>query len=230
MNTPTSPIKLAIVDDDKIISSLLKDYFTSNSAIDTILIANSGHQFLEHMATTSDMPDVILLDLQMKNGTGLDVLDAISKEQKPFKIIVISTYYDVNYIGQMLKLGCDAFLPKEVDPSELIDIIYTVSQKGSYFTEEQIHYIRKQISPKSPKLHIQTKNALSERELEVLGLLSQQLTTKEIAERMFLSPKTVEMHKSNLLLKTGTRNSIGLIIYAIQHQLINPDSLLLLGN
>jgi len=230
MKTPNTLIKLAIIDDDKIVSNLLQDYFSANSKITTLYIAHSGNQFLEYIHQENELPDIIILDLRMKDGSGLDVLDAISKEQKPFKIVVISTYYDLQYIGQMLKLGCDAFLPKEIDPKELITIIETVYQKGSYFTEAQIQHIRTQIAPKTPKLHLDAEKGLTERELEVLELLSQQLTTKEIAEKMFLSPKTVEMHKSNLLLKTGTRNSIGLIIYAIQHQLINPDQLMLLGN
>lgn len=228
MKTAYQPIQLAIIDDDVLVSKLLNDYFTKSNDIHVVYIANSGNQFLEYIKNTDILPDVILLDLRMTDGTGLDVLHELSKNKTSFKIIVLSTFYNESFIGQMLKLGCDAFIPKDIDPDDLIYIIKIVYKNGHYFSEDQIAYLRKQISSKSPQLHIETKNALSSREMEVLELLCTQLTAREIAERMFISVKTVEMHKSNLLLKTGVKNAVGLIIYAIQNKLIDPNSLILL--
>lgn len=228
MENKTQIINIAIIDDDTMVVNLLVDFFERNSTIKTLYTVNSGNSFLEKLDSHSTLPEVIVLDLRMKNGNGLDVLDALSKRSEKPKIIVMSSHYDPSYMGQMLKLGCDAFLPKEIDPEELIEVIYKVNQYGHYFSEEQIISLRKQVSPKSPKVYLDSKDSLSERELEVLQLLCQQLTTKEIAERLFISPKTVEMHKSNLLIKTGVKNSVGLIIYAIQNNLVNPNDLILL--
>lgn len=228
MSEQNSKIKLAMVDDDTMVSNLLKDYFDRTDKIKTILIANSGNQFLEQLESAETLPEILVLDLRMKDGSGLEVLDQLSKMEKVIKVIVMSSHYNPSYMGQMLKLGADAFLPKEIDPEELVTIIETVYKKGHYFTEEQIVNLRSQVSPKSPKLNINSQDALSARELEVLALLCQQLTAKEIAEKLFVSPKTVEMHKSNLLLKTGVKNTAGLIIYAIQKKLINPEDIVLL--
>ena len=229
MEKQTPIIQIAIVDDDVLVSTLLRDFFEQTSAIKTVYIANSGNQFLEEFGNNAAMPDIILLDLRMKNGSGLEVLEQLSNMEVSLpKVIVMSSHYDASYMGQMLKLGCDAFLPKEIDPEELIEIIYKVYEYGHYFLEEQIVSLRKQVATKGPKLHINSKDSLSERELDVLELLCQQLTTKEIAGRLFISPKTVEMHKSNLLVKTGVRNSVGLIMYAVQNKLIDPNSLILL--
>ncbi|WP_064966610.1 response regulator transcription factor [Tenacibaculum ovolyticum] len=222
-------IKIAIVDDDIMVSALLRDFFERTGTIKTLYIANNGNQFLEEFGNNVEIPDVILLDLRMKNGSGLEVLEELSRMEERPKIIVMSSHYDASYMGQMLKLGCDAFLPKEIDPEELIEIMYKVFECGHYFLEEQIVSLRKQVGTKSPKLHINSKDSLSERELEVLELLCQQLTTKEIADRLFISPKTVEMHKGNLLVKTGVRNSVGLIMYAVQNKLIDPNNLILLN-
>ncbi|PKH49391.1 DNA-binding response regulator [Tenacibaculum sp. Bg11-29] len=228
MKRQTPIIQIAIVDDDIMVSTLLRDFFERNSTIKTLYIANSGNQFLEEFGNNVTIPDVVLLDLRMKNGSGLEVLEKLSIMEESPKVIVMSSHYDASYMGQMLKLGCDAFLPKEIDPEELIEIIYRVYEYGHYFLEEQIVSLRKQVATKSPKLHLNSKDSLSERELEVLELLCQQLTTKEIADRLFISPKTVEMHKSNLLVKTGVRNSVGLIMYAVQNKLIDPNNLILL--
>lgn len=228
MEKQTRIIKIAIVDDDVMVSALLRDFFERTGTIKTLYIAGSGNQFLEEFGNNVKVPDVILLDLRMKNGSGLEVLEQLSMMEESPKIIVMSSHYAPSYMGQMLKLGCDAFLPKEIDPEELIEIIYRVYEYGHYFLEEQIVSLRKQVATKSPKLHINSKDSLSERELEVLELLCQQLTTKEIADRLFISPKTIEMHKGNLLVKTGVRNSVGLIMYAVQNKLIDPNSLILL--
>ncbi len=229
MKNKRQTINIAIIDDDTMVANLLADFFERNSSIKTLYTVNSGNSFLEKLDNHATMPEVILLDLRMNNGSGLDVLEVLSKRSEKPKIIVMSSHYDTSYMGQMLRLGCDAFLPKEIDPEELIEIIYKVHQYGHYFSEEQIMSLRKQVSPKSPKVYLDSKDSLSERELEVLQLLCQQLTTKEIAERLFISPKTVEMHKSNLLIKTGVKNSVGLIIYAIQNNLVDPNNLILLG-
>jgi DNA-binding NarL/FixJ family response regulator len=221
-------IKIAIVDDDIMVSALLRDFFERTGTIKTLYIANSGNQFLEEFGNNVEIPDVILLDLRMKNGSGLEVLEELSRMEERPKIIVMSSHYDASYMGQMLKLGCDAFLPKEIDPEELIEIMHKVYEYGHYFLEEQIVSLRKQVATKSPKLHLNSKDILSERELEGLELLCLQLTTLEIADRLFISPKTVEMHKSNLLVKTGVRNSVGLIMYAVQNKLIDPNNLMLL--
>ncbi|WP_430412301.1 response regulator transcription factor [Kordia sp.] len=228
MKDNTLTINIAIIDDDTMVANLLVDFFERNSTIKTLYTVNSGNSFLEKLNNHVTMPEVILLDLRMNNGSGLDVLEALSKRSEKPKVIVMSSHYDPYYMGQMLKLGCDAFLPKEIDPEELIEVIYKVQQHGHYFSEEQIVSLREQVSPKSPKIYLDSKDSLSERELEVLQLVCQQLTTKEIAEKLFISPKTVEMHKSNLLIKTGVKNSVGLIIYAIQNNLVDPNTLILL--
>ena len=229
MEKQTPIIKIAIVDDDIMVSALLRDFFERTGTIKTVYIASSGNQFLEEFRNNVKIPDVILLDLRMRNGSGLEVLEELSRMEERPKIIVMSSHYSPSYMGQMLKLGCDAFLPKEIDPEELIEIMHKVYEYGHYFLEEQIVSLRKQVATKSPKLHLNSKDSLSERELEVLELLCQQLTTKEIADRLFISPKTIEMHKSNLFIKTGVRNSVGLIMYAVQNKLIDPNNLILLS-
>lgn len=214
-------IKVAIVDDDTMTANLLRELFDRSDLIDTLYIAHSGNELLERLENDSMQPDIVLLDLRMKDGDGFEVLEKLSKKDKIVKIIVMSNYYNLSLVEPMLNLGCDSFLPKEVEFKELLEVIDKVHTSGHYFLEEQIENLQKQAINKRQKLHSESKDDLSVREIEVLKLLAQQLTTKEIAEKLFVSKKTIEVLKSNLLLKIGTKNTAGLIIYAIQNKIID---------
>ena len=198
-------------------------------AFNIVLTANGGEELLDKMAQTTTPVDILLLDLRMKNGDGLFVLEKLREQKVATKIIVLSSYYKPSYIGQMMQLNAHAFLPKGTDKEDLIDIIQELHTKGYYLNADQVNSLRTQIAPKAPKLHIDPKDLLTSRELEVLGLIAHQKTTKEIANELFVSPKTVEAHKSNLFSKTGVKNMAGLMMYAIQQHLIDPNEFMLLG-
>ncbi|MEL6637454.1 MAG: response regulator transcription factor [Bacteroidota bacterium] len=221
-------IQLGIVDDDRLIVQLLKPLLESDGKIKVCLMAYSGNDFLHQLEREEVELDIILLDLRMDNGNGLEVMTALQKEGKAIKVIVLSTYYRSAFIGQMLKCGAVAFLPKEVDQGELIATIKEVYQRGHYFSPSQFQAIRRQLSSKTPKFYLPQKNGLTAREIEVLKLLCQQFNTQEIATALFISPKTVETHKSNLIFKTGVKNMAGLVIYAIQNRIVDANELILL--
>jgi DNA-binding NarL/FixJ family response regulator len=214
-------IKIAIVDDDTMTANLLRELFDRSDVIDTLYTAHSGNELLDRLENDSMQPDIVLLDLRMKDGDGFEVLEKLSKKDKIVKVIVMSNYYNLSLVEPMLNLGCDAFLPKEVEIKELLEVIEKVHSYGHYFLEEQIANLQKLVVKKKQKLHPESKDDLSNREIEVLKLLAQQLTTKEIGEKLFVTKKTIEVLKSNLLLKIGTKNTAGLIIYAIQNKLID---------
>jgi len=219
-------IRIAIVDDDKLFTQLLSRFINGYEHMQVVYTANNGDTFLADYKAQS--LDILLLDLRMDDGSGLFVLRELQKQSQELKIIVLSTYYRRSFMGQMLKLGVSAFLSKDIDENVLIQVIETVYKKGHYFTKDQLEIMRLQLSKKVPEFTDHSKESLTTRETEILKLLCQQCTTKEIGERLFISPKTVETHKTNLLLKTGVKNTAGLIIYAIQSKIVSPDELLLL--
>lgn len=214
--------QIALVDDDKLVVQLLKDYLHELDFINVCLTANSGNAFIE-LLKQHEIPELVIMDLKMDDGTGLETMDYLAKHYPDLKIIVLSSYYKPGFLGHLLKSGGDAFLSKETDKEELAFIVKEVMEKGHYFSSEQVAILRQQVSNKTAPAQVYGKEKLSERELEVLSLICAQYTAKEIAERLFISVKTVEVHKSNLLLKTASKNTAGLIIYAAQQRLINPD-------
>jgi len=228
--TANNRINIAIVDDDSLVVQLLTSFLekSDDPSFNVLLTANSGNSFLEKLRSNSyDSLDIVLLDMRMSDGDGLFVLEELKKLATSIKIIVLTSYYKPAYIGQMMDLGAHAFLPKEIDKEELISIIKETHLKGHYFRREQLESLRTQIAPKAPKLQIDPKDTITSRELEILHLVAQQYTTKEIANKLFITPKTVEAHKSNLFSKTGSKNTAGLVMFAIKNQLINPNDFLI---
>jgi len=218
-------INLALVDDDKLITKLLSDFLGNQESFQILFTALSGQEFLTRMDQSDTIPDVLLLDLNMKEMTGIERTKIIRKEYPSIKIIVISSHYKRNFTGFMIKTGVSAFLPKGISPHDLTDIIHEVYSKGVYFLDEQLEIIRSQISSKSPKPILNPQNLLTEREIEVLNLICRQKTAQEIGEELYVTKRTVEGHKNNLFSKTGTKNMAGLVIYAVQNELINVNDL-----
>lgn len=220
-----SVISVGLVDDDQLIVSLLDEFLKKKKDIKVIHKYGSGEDFLE-VLSVKNQPDVLVLDLSMKGKNGIEVTEFLNKNYPDIRVIVMSSHYKLSFMGFMLKTGVSAFLPKGVSPQELLKVIQEVYERNVYFLPEQLDTIRGQVSPKSPKPNLD-ENSLSEREIDVLKLICQQKTAKEIADILFITQRTVEGHKSNLFLKTFTKNIAGLVVYAIQHKIVDVDEILL---
>jgi len=218
-------INLAIVDDDKLITKLLSDFLSQQEGFHIMFTALSGPEFLSSLEKSSSIPDIILLDLNMKEMTGIELTKIIRRDYPSIKVIVISSHYKSNFTGFMIKTGVSAFLPKGISPHDLTDIIQEVYTKGVYFLDDQLDIVRKQLSPKSPKPILDPQNLLTDRELDVLKLICRQKTAQEIGKELYVTKRTVEGHKNNLFIKTGTKNMAGLVIFAIQNEIINIKEL-----
>jgi len=218
-------IKIAITDDDALIVSLLQGYLHNREGIEVALTAGSGQELLDGLATLQALPDVVLTDLKMDGMDGIEVTQHLKDNYPSIKIIVVSSHYQRTFMGFMLKTGASAFLPKGISPDQLVEVIKAVHRQGYYFKDEQLDVIRGQISSKSPKPALEEEELLSERETEVLKLICQQKTAREIADMLFITPRTAEGHKNNLFVKTGAKNIAGLVIYAIRHGVIRIEEL-----
>lgn len=225
MSADTSIIQLAIVDDEQLIVKLLEGFFTQQAETNVVLSAFSGEDFLEQLNENPIQIDVLLLDLRMKQLDGIEVANILKEQYPDINVIVISSHYKKSFMGYMLKTGVSAFLPKGILPQQLLEIIKTVDSKGYYFLPEQVEVMRTQIAPKAPKPKFSLETTFTSREKEILQLICQQNTAQEIANKLFITKRTVEGHKNNLLSKTGVKNTAGLIIYAIKEKIVDVDSL-----
>ncbi|WP_320054578.1 response regulator transcription factor [uncultured Acetobacteroides sp.] len=223
MEEQDSSIRIGIVDDEALIVMLLSDFFAKHERISVEVTATGGQQIIDAFGAAQSIPEILLLDLQMGEMNGIDTATVLKQSYPDLKIIVVSSHYKKSFMGYMLKLGVNAFLPKGIAPLLLAEAIEEVHAKGFYFMGEQIEVMRNQIAANVPAPALKTEEELSEREVEVLRLLCMQYTAPQIAEKLFIAKRTVDFHKTNLLEKTSSKNIAGLVIYAIQKRLIDID-------
>lgn len=220
-----NPILIAITEDDRLIADLLQDYLNNCEGYKVLFTTSDGHSLISKLAACATLPDVVLLDLKMAGMDGIATTKYLKIHFPSIKIIVISSHYKRTFLKFMFKTGASAFVPKGISPVLLKNIIQTVHTKDFYFMDDQLEHMKQQITPKVSKSILMEVNELSERETEVLQLISMQKTAKEIGELLFITGRTVEGHKNNLFIKTGAKNIAGLVVYAIQHDLISIDQL-----
>lgn len=219
-------IKLALVDDDYLIVTLLKSFFNQDQSTQVVYDTTDGYQLFNYLEEKNTEPiDILLLDLKMKTIDGLEVLKHVKTNHPDLKVVVISSHYQDNSIGFMTKEGVAGFLPKGMSPFELLDIVKQVHKNGFYLNKDQMEILREQISSKVAKPMIDEDELLTDREKEIIKLLCQQKTAKEIGEHLFITQRTVEGHKNNLFTKIGVRNVAGLIVYALQKHIVTLEEL-----
>ena len=218
-------IKLAVTDNDQLIVQLLCKFLEESGEFSILFTASGGDELFDKLKVVNECPDVLLLDLKMEGRNGTDIAEQMKKEYPQIRIIVLSSFYKDVYLGFMIKTGVAAFQPKGISPDMLIRIIKQVHELGFYLSLSQMELLRGQISGNVARPELEEGRTLSEREVEIIKLICQQKTAKEIGEMLFISQKTVEGHKNNIFAKTGAKNIAGLVIYALQQKLVLSEDL-----
>jgi len=218
-------IHVAIADDETLFRRGMRQLIEEFDEIKVVLEAGNGRELLYQLAETENLPNVLLLDLNMPEMNGVETAKALQVQYPTIHIIVLSTYYSKTFILNMIELGASAYLPKNSLPEEVEACIREVFDKGFSYNDKVMQVIRENMVKKTrPKSSFAPD--LTEREKEVLQLICEQYTAPEIANKLFISPRTVDGHRNNLLQKLNCRNTAGLVVYALHHQLvhISPDS------
>ncbi|MGB0870378.1 MAG: response regulator [Flavobacteriales bacterium] len=218
-------INVVVIDNDKLVANLLADFINSKPQYDVVDVLYDGSQFIDQIKKYRAV-DILIMDLKMVEVNGDDVLRYFQENDIHLKTVIISSHYKPQYLGHMYKLGASAFLAKEIEMEELIFALEQVHKAGHYLNSEQLEVLKHQLATNVPSLTLNKLNDITSREKDILKLLCKQMTSKEIGEELFISKRTVESHKSNLLIKTGAKNIAGLIIFATQHGLIDVNSII----
>lgn len=213
-----SQINLVLVDDHAMIREGLKNFLQNEEDFNIIGEAGDGVECLEFLKNHS--ADIVLSDLNMPRMDGLELNKEIRQNYPDIKVIALTMMGESQHIKQMLADGAMGYLLKDCGQDELINAIRTVYNGGSYYSPEVTNIILNNIRKvKSTSSRLTTDIPLTEREKEVLHLIIKEKTNKEIADELFISIRTVDAHKRNLLDKTGSKNVAGLVLYAIDRQL-----------
>ncbi|HSV77069.1 MAG TPA: response regulator transcription factor [Bacteroidales bacterium] len=210
-------IKVAIVDDHKLVTDCLGLLLASSPNMEIVGIAHNGNDILSMLDRI--MVDVIILDINMPGMTGIEATEKIKKNHAGVKVVVLSMHSDYENISKAIDAGADGYLPKDVASEELLEAITTVNGGKNYFHTKISDEIIRNYSIKKKKT-ISPFPQLTRRELEVLHLFAKGFNNNEIADKLFLSVRTIESHKNHILQKTNMKNSVELIKFAIKYNIV----------
>ena len=207
---------ILLVDDHTLFRNGLKMLLDTLAGYEVTGEASNGREFLE-LITKYDY-DIVFLDIEMPETNGIEAARRAIELKPDLKIITLSMYGDEEYYDQMVDAGAKGFLLKNTNLQEVKAAIDTVMIGGNYFSQELMQNLLRNY--KSIKETKEPNAELSEREIEILLLICSGLSNQEIGDQLFISKRTVEKHRANILSKTNCKNTAGLVMYAIKNQLI----------
>ncbi len=212
-------IHVALADDHKIYRDGIKMAMKNREYIRFLWEAEDGKDMIHKLKLKK--PDVLIMDIRMPETDGIQALQMIRKEYEDLKIIILSMYDDKETITKMMEYGANAYLTKTTDADEIYKAILTCMNNDFYFNDlVNAAVLLKLQSKKTVRKFYPSPVKFNEKELKILRLISEDKTTEEISEDVFLSPRTVETIRQNMKLKVGAKTIAGLVMYGIRNRLL----------
>ncbi len=202
-----------LIDDHPLFVEGVKEIIQLETKFSILGIAHSGQEALEKISTFKNIPDVVIMDIDLPDMSGLDLARVLTKTYANTRVIILSMYDNILYIKKALRAGASGYVCKNQDTKFLIDAIKKVSDKKTNIPAEVILAAHSEYS-------FFEDVKLTKRELQVVKLLSNELTTNEIATQLFLSTHTVDSHRKNLMRKLNVKSVVGIVRYAVENKLI----------
>lgn len=217
------PIDILIVDDHQMIREGIRASLAADSDIQVVGEAATGAEALQELAQHPSV-QVVVMDISLGDGQdGTVITEQVTKQYPKVQVLVLSMHDEEAHITGMLQAGATGYLLKDTGMEELVTAIKTVAAGENYFCQ-RVSTTMMQRFLHQKKRAVQKDSVLPEqltnRELEILQLISDEYTNQEIADKLFISPRTVDTHRRNLILKLNVKNTAGLVRYAIKHDLI----------
>src|SRR6266498_4706029 len=217
MNPYQLPIHLLIADDHQLIIDGLTKILETEKTIGEIYSANNGREAIDKILAHNI--DCVIMDINMPVLNGLEATKLSKKEKPEIKVIVVSMMCDASIVSKMMKAGADAFINKDTGKNELLKAIDKVMCDEKYISPEIscnlfTHLTDRTLNTPDNEKHLTT------REIEIIRYIAEGLTNNEIADKLFLSPVTVDTHRKNMLAKLHLKNTAALVKYAADHKLL----------
>jgi len=218
---PSRPIKVAIADDHALFRAGVKTALSVRKDIEMIAEADNGMQLLNLLKHIE--PDVILLDIQMPLMDGITTLPEIRKLYPDIKVIILSMHNDHSMISKLMEVGANSYLTKNSDSETIYQAIKTCFEQEFFFNDLTNKALLSGLRTKKTD-HTPEDIQLNDKELRILKLMCEEKTTKEIADIVDISPRTVEAIRDKLKTKTGAKSMAGLVMYAVKNKLLEEGA------
>lgn len=218
----TDLIRIYLADDHQVLIDGMLAVLKTNPKFDVVGYSLNGDQLIEKICALN--VDILIMDINMPIKDGIEVLKEFSLKGYCSKVIILSSYDDFKLIKEVLKLGASGYLSKHCAGEHIIEAILAVAEGKQYFSDNIQDKILQSFTSNgtnSPSENHSSTSMLTDRELEILKLICQEYSGKEIGEQLFISSNTVETHRKNLMKKLHVKNTIGLVKYALKHHLIH---------
>ena len=217
MRNLSGPIRVLVVDDHAILRDGLRSLLDRQQDIVVVGEASSGEEALAQIGSLA--PDIVLMDLAMPGMDGLEATRRLRRSHPDVKVLILTQHDDREYIAPALHAGAAGYVLKRSGGREVVNAIRQVFEQGAY-VEPDVAQQLVQAIPSDVALASQASASLTEREMQVLRLVVEGLSNKEIARTLVISPKTASVHRTNIMSKLKVRNSADLVRYVMQHHLL----------
>lgn len=213
-------INVALADDQVLFREGIASLIRNEDGLSLTMEADNGLDFLSKLKETKELPDILLMDMEMPGMDGMQLNDELRKKFPSVKVIVLSVHSSERLMARMIHAGASGYLLKNCNKDELLNAIRSVFTNGFYITTDVLKAIQSPAANAKGITNIQSiPIEISQREKEVLQLICEEYSNAEIAEKLFISVRTVDGHRNNLLAKTGCHNTAGLVLFAVKHRL-----------
>jgi len=205
---------IIIVDDHVLFAKSLLGLVNSFHGFTVIEILKNGQELIDYLQANNVKPDIILLDLKMPVLNGIETMTWLRKHLPEQKALALSMEDDENFILKMIRLGCRGYLLKDIEPKEFLNALNAVVESGYYFNSEVSEALNNYNNIEKIEF-----DPLTKREMEFLQYACSEMTYKEVADKMNLSPKTIDGYRENLFSKLQVKSRVGMVIFAIKNEM-----------
>ncbi|MFC6268044.1 response regulator transcription factor [Frigoriflavimonas asaccharolytica] len=210
-------IKIGIVDDHRMLSAAIEKMISINKKYEVVCNSYNGEEFIDRLETDDCIPEVVLMDVNMPIKNGIETTQHLKDHFPDIKVIALTMEDDEKTIIAMLKAGARGYLLKDMSPKILFEAIDTVYEKGVFYTDMVTQCL---LNIRTEENEVKDSvDDLKDREKEFIKLACSEMTYKEIAEVMFLSPKTIDGYRDSVFTKLDVKSRVGLVLFALKHNM-----------
>jgi two-component system nitrate/nitrite response regulator NarL len=212
-----SSISILLVDDHQLVLDGIKSMLTSAPQIKVIAAVNDGEKAYDIIQQNPQSIDIVITDISMPMLSGIELCKMIKSSFPHIKVLILSMYNNTSVVKDAIAADADGYILKNTDREEFLIALHRIIDEGTYYSKDIIPIIYAQFQKE--KIGEANLNSLTQREKEVLSLIIKEFTSEEIAQKLFISKKTVDNHRANILIKTQCSSTIGLVKFAIKNGL-----------
>lgn len=212
-------INIGVTDDQTLFRKGMMSLLGNYTGFNVLWEASNGLEAIKQLKEYPKETDIMLLDLNMPEMDGMEAMKHVRETFPDQKVIILSIHEEERFIIKLIELGANSYLMKSASPEEVEKTIRITADKGFYFNDRISKILFDNVSGVRKRTSLTTD--FTKREQEVLQFICEEFSTKDIAKKLFISERTVEGHRNNLILKTNVKNTAGLVIYAVKNNLIN---------